>query len=131
MQNTLRKVLMASVAVAAIVAGTSSAIAESTVKVPFAFKVGNKICPAGEYVVQQGFNHNVVTLSNREGHVNFAWVLMPGDGLPNTPKASLKFDQIGDTQLLKSVQYGAQKTSPIDKGNRTLERPMTQTIIGQ
>ena len=130
MKNTFRKIVMASVAMAAIVVGTSAASAESTVKVPFEFKVGNKVCPAGEYVIQGGFNHNLVMLKNRDASVNFAWVSMPADPNGNF-KATLRFDQVGDTQLLKSVQYGSQKTPVIDKGSKSLERPITEVIQGQ
>jgi hypothetical protein len=131
MKNTFRKIVMASVAMAAIVVGASAASAESTVNVPFAFKIGNKVCPAGSYIVKPGFNHNLVTLQNRDAQVNFAWILMPGDGTNKDAKISLKFDQIGDTELLKSVQVGSQKTPVIDKGAKSLERPITQVIQGQ
>jgi hypothetical protein len=130
MQNTFSKIVMASVAMAAIVVGTSAASAESTVKVPFAFKVGNKICPAGEYVVQNGFNHNLVSLSNREANVNFSWVSMPADPNGNS-KATLSFDQVDGTPLLKTVQYGSQKSPIIDKGSKQLERSMHQNLQGQ
>jgi hypothetical protein len=125
MKNTLRNVVMASVAVAAIAVGTVSASAESSVKVPFAFKIGNKICPAGEYIVKDGFNHNLVMLQSRDSKINLSWILVPGDGELRTAKASLKFDQIGGAELLKSVQYGTQKTPVIDKGSKSLERPIT------
>jgi hypothetical protein len=131
MKNTLRNIVMASAAVAAIAIGTVSASAESSVKVPFAFKVGNKVCPAGEYVVHEGFNHNLVTLSSRDSKVNFAWVLTPGDGNAETAKVALKFDQIGDSQLLKTVQFGRQTTPKIDKGSKVLERPISTTVQGQ
>jgi hypothetical protein len=131
MKNILRKVVMASLAVAAIVVGTVSASAESSVKVPFAFKVGNKVCPAGEYIVQDGHSHNLLTLKSRDAKVNFSWVLMPGDGINmDSNKTTLRFDVIGDTQLLNSIRYGTQKTPTIDKGTKSLERSMT-IIQGQ
>ena len=131
MQNILRNVVMASVAVAAIAVGAVSASAESVVKVPFAFKVGNKVCPAGEYVIQDGVNHNLVMLQSRDAKVNFAWVLMPGDGSDRKVKASLSFDRVGETELLKFVQYGDHKTSVLDKGSKSMERPITHIIQGQ
>jgi len=131
MKNTLRSIVMAAVAVTAIAAGTASAQAESSVKVPFAFKVGNQICPAGEYIVQEGYNHNLVILKSRDAKFGFTWVLTPGAPSPTSSRVLLKFDEIGATELLHSIQYRALETPAIDKGSKFLERPIARTIQGQ
>lgn len=131
MKLSFRKIVLASVAVAAIAATTASAKAESLLKVPFSFKVAGKVCPAGVYEVAPGFNHNLLILKNRDSKVNFTWVLTPGDPAPTSTKVTMKFDTIGDSEFLHSIQYGSMSTPTLDKADRQRERPISHVIQGQ
>jgi hypothetical protein len=131
MKNTLRTVVMAAIAVTAIAVGTASAQAASLIKVPFDFKVGNQICPAGDYVVTPGFNHNLVVLKSKDAKYGFSWLLAPGNEAPGASGVTLKFDEVGGSEFLHSVTYGWQTTPTIDRGNKFLERPISHTIQGQ
>jgi hypothetical protein len=121
MKNILRKIVVASVAVAAIALASNSAMAASKVNVPFEFKVGSKTCPAGEYTVQPGLNRNVVVLASIDGSHSFTWLLQPGDASPLDKSVVLKFDEQANGSYLRSVQYGAMVTPRLDKGTNRLE----------
>lgn len=102
---------------AALVAATAAitphlASAETTVRVPFDFTVQGKAMPAGVYIISQdGFN-NMVTLMDKDTAKGFSVILRPGDASPGDRHVSLKFEDIGDSHVLRSVQYKS-RTSPL------------------
>lgn len=115
MQSMLRKLVMAPAVL--VVAGllTSSAMAATTIKVPFSFKVGEKWFPAGYYVVDRDDSGSFVSLTGKNTPQSATWVLAPGSPAPTETKIALRFSQFGDTHVLQSVQYGALITSRLDK----------------
>ena len=115
MQSILRKLVLAPVVLAAAALVTSSAMAETTIKVPFSFTVGGKVFPAGRYIVQRDDAGSFVSLTSTDRPQSASWVLAPGEPAPTENKIALKFDQVGNTHVLQSIQYGALITSKLDK----------------
>jgi len=109
---------------------TTSAIAETTLNVPFSFSVAGKNCPAGTYSVEKNNLSTMVTLKSRNTPQSFSWVVSPGDPLPTDTRVVLKFDGIEGKYALHSVQYGAKITSKLDK-NRQIEHVATRIVSGQ
>jgi len=100
---------------AAAVFATNTAMAETTLTVPFSFMVAGQKCPAGHYTVKENSIGSYVTLTNQDSNRVFTWLL-----LPNTPDYTsgavvLKFDVSGNTHLLRTVAVGSMKTSRLDK----------------
>jgi hypothetical protein len=56
-----------------------------------------------------------VSLINRDVPKVASWVLAPGSPAPNESKIALKFDMVGNTHVLQSIQYGSLITSKLDK----------------
>lgn len=122
MKSMLSKFVLAPAVLAAAVLATSSASA-ATVKVPFQFTAAGQICPAGYYTVNHDSNDNFITLSSKSSPRSFTWVVGPGASDPTDRKISLKFDQVGGSHVLQSIQYGSVVTSKLDKKTlRDMER---------
>jgi hypothetical protein len=128
MKSILRNLALAPALMAAAALMTTSAMAETAIKVPFNFTVGGKVFPAGHYVVERDDSGSFVSLINRDVPVVASWVLTPGSPAPNENKIALKFDQVGNTHVLQSIQYGAMITSKLDKN---LERESNQPSEGR
>ena len=123
MKSILSKFVLAPAILAAAALATSSATAETTVKVPFKFTAAGQVCPAGYYTVKHDQTGNFVTLTSKEAGKSFTWVVGPGAPEPNDGRIALKFDQMGGTHLLQSIQYGPLVTSRLDKKTlRDMER---------
>jgi hypothetical protein len=115
MQNTLRSLVIASLAVTASLF-TAKAASAATLDVPFAFMVGNKVCPAGQYTVRtDDLGSSVELLGGQQG---FKWIVHPGDPAPTDHRVVMKFVSVGSQHVLRSIQYGPMITSKLDKGTR-------------
>jgi hypothetical protein len=55
----------------------------------------------------------LVTLQSKDGTESFTWTLSPGDAAPTDTAVKLKFDEVGDTHILRAVQYGPLATSKL------------------
>ena len=123
MKSILSKFVLAPVILAAAAAITTSAMAETTVNVPFKFTAAGQVCPAGYYTVKHDDNRNFVTLTSKDAGTSFTYVIGPGAAAPTDRKISLKFDNLGGTHVLQSIQYGPLITSRLDKQTlRDMER---------
>jgi hypothetical protein len=112
LRSSLRLLGMASLVLAAT-AFTANAARAASVDVPFAFTVGNKICPAGHYTLHTDHLGNSVELVGASQ--GFQWVIHPGDAAPTDTRVILKFDATGTQYALRSIQYGPMTTSRLDK----------------
>jgi hypothetical protein len=128
MQSILRKLALAPAVLAAAALMTPSAMAETTIKVPFSFTVGGTVFPAGRYVVERDDSGSFVSLINRDVPKVASWVLTPGSPDPTENKIALRFDQVGHTHVLQSIQYGSLITSKLDKN---IERQSNQLSEGR
>jgi type 1 fimbria pilin len=115
MRSKLHTVLASAALMAAAVLATNSAMAETTLKVPFSFTVAGKICPAGHYTVKENAIGSYVTLTNEDSSRVFTWILLPSAPDYKSGNVVLKFDVAGQTHLLRSVQIGSMTTSVLDK----------------
>jgi len=115
MKSMHSKFVLASAVLAAVALGTIPVSAETTLKVPFKFTAGGQVCPAGYYTVRHDDTSNFVTLISKEDSKTFTWVVGPGEPAPTESKVTLKFDTLGGTHVLQSIQYGRLVTSQLDK----------------
>jgi hypothetical protein len=119
MRTIVSKLVLASLIAATAALTPNLASAETTVKVPFDFKVQGKTMPAGIYVVQQdGFN-NMVTLMDKDTSKAFSLILHPGDAVSGDRRISLKFEDQGDDHILRSVQYRSLTSAHLDNKVKT------------
>jgi hypothetical protein len=131
MQNTLRSLVLASAVLAASAFTATAARAATAVNVPFAFSIGDKICPAGHYILRKDdLGGSVELVGDAQG---FKWVLHPGDPAPTDNRVILKFAEVGSQHVLQSVQFGPMTTSRLDKKVRESETAQTVkvTVEGQ
>ena len=131
MKNILRTLVLAPVVLAAAAFASTSAMAESTLKVPFNFTVNGQICPAGVYSVERDFSGDLVTLKSHASTQSFRWSLRPGEPAPTDTRVVLMFDQIGDGHALRSVQYKWLITPRIDKKDIHTEQIPVGITAGQ
>jgi hypothetical protein len=130
MQNTLRspfRLVAVALLVMAASAFTATAAHAVTLDVPFAFAVGNKVCPAGHYTVRADDLRSSVELVGVSN--GFKWVIHPGDAGPTDNRVILNFVDVGSQHLLRSIQYGPMTTSRIDKKTRELIAAQNGTAI--
>lgn len=118
MRFILHNLILAPAIVAAAALVTNSAMAETTLKVPFSFTVEGKYCPAGLYSVVQDNTGSFVTLLSKNSPQSFTWVIGPGSPNPNDQKIAMRFDHSGQTHALQSIQVGSMITSRLDKKTR-------------
>lgn len=115
MKSIFSKFVLAPAVLAAAALVTTSAMAETVVKVPFNFTVGSKTLPAGNYSVVHDGSSNFVTLIRRGSSDIYTWTLGPGAPDPSDTKVALKFSLVGEDHVLQSIQYGSHVTSRLDK----------------
>ena len=131
MRFNLRNFVLAPAVMAAAALATNTAMAETTLKVPFNFTVAGKNCPAGIYVVQWEFSNSnsVVKLTSKGTQRSFIWLVSPGNAAPTASAVTLTFDELGQTHTLRSVQYGPMVTSRLDKQTKETEHPSTRIVL--
>jgi hypothetical protein len=121
MRSKLYTVLASAALMAAAVLATNSAVAETTLNVPFSFMVAGKACPAGHYIVKENPIGSLVTLSSEDSSRVFTWILNAAPENYDPAKVVLKFDVAGQAHLLRYVQIGPMMTSVLDKNADTNE----------
>ena len=131
MRFTLKTLFLSSVILAVATIPTTKASAEPTVKVPFSFSVGNKLCPAGTYSVIKDQQHALVTFRSIDSDRTFRWILVPGDPSPSDTSIALQFDGDDHNHTLRSNQYGPLTTPVLDKNRNNPEHPATTEMQGQ
>ena len=119
MRLSLRTIVLTPAVLAVVALATQSAHAAASatsVKVPFSFKVDDKICPAGEYLVGTDMASRFITLQSKDAAgVSFNFLSGPGDDEQNGKAILLKFDTINDLHVLHSVQVKKSVTRELDK----------------
>lgn len=116
MQTTSRTLILALAFLATAALATTSAKAETNLKVPFDFTVSGQAMPAGQYVLLHDQNLNTITLRSKNNTKSFTWLVGPGAVDPSGNHVDVKFDKVGDdAHVLRSIQYGSQTTSRLDK----------------
>lgn len=102
-------------AAAAICATAAFAADRAIVDIPFNFVSQGKSFPSGRYAATLDPNQNVLELSNIDNAKYSAhWAAGPVDFNPNSENLTLKFDDLGPSHLLRTVQLGSRITSRLD-----------------
>ena len=130
MHSIFHRMVVASAVMAAAALATTSARAEATIKVPFSFSVEGKAFPAGLYAVRHDDRGNFVTLVAKDSAQSFSTILVPGEPELTDKKIALNFDLVGETHLLRTIQYGPRITSVLDKKAIQKERASLQQSGG-
>jgi hypothetical protein len=116
MRSILHRIVIASAVMMAAALATNFAAAESTtIKVPFSFSIAGQAFPAGDYSVYRHDSGNFVTLAQKGSAQSFSTVVGPGSPGPRERKVALNFDEVGETHVLQSIQYGAKITRQLNK----------------
>src|ERR1039457_2115492 len=121
MRSALRTLILAPALLAAAALATSTAQAETVLKVPFNFTVAGQDCPAGLYSLERDITANLITLRSKDGTRVFTWVIGPGDPDPKDTRISLKFAESGQAHTLKLVQYGNLVARPFESKAKRAE----------
>ena len=132
MQFIHHRLAFAPVVIMAALLAANPAVAETTtVKVPFSFKAAGKTFPAGDYLIRHDDRGNFVTLAPRGLSQSFTSIIGPGTPSPWEYKIALKFDLVGQTHLLQSIQYGTMITGKLDKEALKSERSSEEYSSGR
>jgi hypothetical protein len=130
MRSIFHNPILASALMAATFAA-SSAMAETTLKVPFSFTAAGKNLPAGLYSVKKDSTGNFVTLTSKDSLQSYTWVLGPGAPDPTDKSIVLKFDDLGQTHALRSIQFKSMTTAQLDKRAAETERASARLSQGR
>jgi hypothetical protein len=115
MRSKLHTVLASAALVAAAALATNSAMADTTLRVPFSFTVAGKTCPPGRYSVKEDHSEAFVILTSEDSSRAFTWILKPGEADYKADKVVLNFDVAGPNHMLRSVQVGSKTTRILDE----------------
>jgi hypothetical protein len=118
-------------AIAAAAFTTTAAVAETTLQVPFSFKVADKSYPAGTYSVERTHTGDFVTVKGKNAPNSFMWTVGPGAPAPTDARVVMNFDEQGQTHILRSVQFESSITSRLDKHIKQNERAPMAITSGQ
>jgi hypothetical protein len=119
----LGKLILAPAVLAAVALACNTASA-STINVPFSFAAAGHVWPAGAYDVQKDLTGSIVTVKSMSTGLSFSSLLGPGEPALTDTKLALRFDTIGNTHALRTIQYGGLITSQLDKKLERSERLM-------
>jgi hypothetical protein len=120
MRINLHSQILASTVLALAALATHPAMAQARLNVPFNFVAAGHTYPAGTYTVMQDKSMDVVALLG-EGQ-SLAQIAGTEDNL-NAAKVSLKFERVGNTYYLSTMQYGQLVTPRLD-------RKIKETVAG-
>ena len=111
MRFVLRSLVLTS---AALCATAAFAAPKVVVNVPFNFETHGQAFPAGRYEVSLDSHSNVLTLSNQSNtKQSLMYVVSPADST-QSPYLRMKFDDVGSSHELHSIQLGSRITSVLD-----------------
>jgi len=130
MRIMIRSVILAT---ASLCATAAFAADRAVVDIPFNFVSNGQTFPAGRYAATLDSNQNVLALSSMtDCKVSAHWIAGPAEFNPNNEKLTLKFDDLGDSHMLRSVQFGPRITSRLDAPSRHHDAgSIAATVSGQ
>ena len=112
MRTMIRTAVLAT---ASLCATAAFAADRAVVNIPFNFQSQGHTFPAGDYVATLDTNHNLLALKNSaDAGVAANWAVGPADYNPTDEKLTLKFDDLGNSHALRTVQLGPRITSRLD-----------------
>lgn len=118
---------------ASLCATAAFAATQAKVNIPFNFESQGHAFPAGQYVATLDVNQNVLALrSTSDASVSARWAVGPADYKPNDEKLVVKFDGLGESHTLRSLQLGPRITSRLDAPSRHHDAgSIAATVSGQ
>lgn len=127
MHSMIRKSLL----VPAVLLAAASAVSamSETVKVPFNFRVGNTLCPAGRYSIHHDDTANFVSMVGLDSPQAFTWVLNATSPNATERKTTLEFDDVDQTRTLHAVRYRGLSTDSLDRKEQQA-RPESRQLSG-
>lgn len=115
-----------------LVATSAFGADKATVNIPFNFSSNGYSFPAGQYIAKLDSNHSVLELSSATNTtISARWVVGPAESNPADEKLTLKFDDLGNSHTLRTVQLGTRVTSRLDAPARRHDAGSTATVSGQ
>ena len=116
MRLNLRTLVLSS---AALFSTAAFAANEVRVNVPFNFVVKDHTYQAGAYKVEIEPERSLLTLIKVEDPTQSGmWLVGPADGEGRPPKVRLTFDGIGQSMVLRTIQYGSLTTRNLDEQSK-------------
>jgi hypothetical protein len=113
------------------VAGQCQAQTPITLKgnIPFAFVVGNKTLPAGEYTIQRALQGTATVqwIRSADGSVSLMFGTMEADQNDKDSEPRLIFDHYGDQYFLSQIWFQAASGRELYKSRREKELATTET----
>lgn len=132
MRSTLFTLVLTSAVAAAAALTPNTASAEAAkVNIPFSFEVAKQICPPGDYLVERDQIRNLVQLKSWDNSKAFNFVAGPGTLDRTGVHVVVKFDEMGDSHVLRSIQFGSLATARLDKKRKNAESMPVITIDGR
>jgi hypothetical protein len=130
MRTIIRTVVLAT---ASLCATAAFAADQAVVNIPFNFQSQGHAFPAGNYVATLDTNHNVLALRNAsDTSVAAYWAAGPAEYNPTDEKLTLKFDDLGNSHTLRTLQLGPRITSRLDAPARHHDAgSIAATVSGQ
>jgi len=107
----------------------ASVTGATTVNVPFNFTVQGKSLPAGQYLVQRDSSGSFLRLQGKDGGKSFVWIT--GVTANGENRVILRFDDVNQTRVLNSIQYGPLLTPTLDKKERKTENLTPLDVVGE
>lgn len=129
MRFPLRNLFLASAVLAGAALATNTARAQVRLEVPFNFTAAGKACPAGAYWVEESALRATVTLRAVNAPRGFTFIIGPGEPGPIDSRVVLTFDDLGESHVLRTIQYRNLITAQLDK--KTKEYVPTRIVSGQ
>ncbi len=115
MRSMLRAIVLTS---AALCATAAFAADSAVVNIPFNFETHGMAFSAGKYSATLDTFKNVLTLRNVENaKESIVWLVSPADA-NNEKVLRVKFDDLGSTHELRTVQLGSRITPRLDAPTR-------------
>jgi hypothetical protein len=128
MRTIARSAVLAAVSLCATAA---FAVSRAVVDIPFSFVSQGQTFPAGKYIATLDLNHNVLALNNAtETRLSARWTAGPADCDPNDEKLILKFDNLGNTHMLSTIQLGSRITPRLDARSRHHDAGSIEAELG-
>lgn len=128
MRTIIRSVVLAAVSLCATAA---FAVDKAVVDVPFNFVSQGKAFPAGQYIASLDMNRNVLALScAKDSTISARWIAGPADSNPNAEKLILKFNDLGNTHMLSTIQLGSRITPRLDARSRHHDAGSIEAELG-
>src|ERR1700734_3567820 len=127
MRITVHSKILAAAVLALAALATQSAMAQARLNVPFKFIAAGKSFPAGTYTVMGDRAIGAVVLHGDNG--TLTKLANPSGNAKDNQMVSLKFDHVGRTYYLRTMQMGQLVTARLDlRIKETIPEPEVATL---